>query len=283
MGKKKVDYKEIGLDIGLILARQFFKTEYLHYGYWTEDMEVDATNVYQAQENYANFLLSHIPEDVHSILDVGCGSGKFAEKLLNNGFSVDCVSPSPNLTRHVRRILGDRSEIFECGYEDLKTEKRYDLILFSESFQYIPLASSMPQSLRFLKERGYILICDFFRKKVEGTSPIGGGHDLEEFYDYVATLPITNLNDIDVTKETAPSLDIVDDFLHNTLHPIYDLIFYVLDNNYPKLSTFIKWKYRKRLDKINYKYLQRKTNGESFAHFKSYHLLLYKKETGARQ
>ena len=276
--KKKVDFKEIGLDIGLILAKQFFKTEYLHYGYWTDELKVDSSNVALAQENYANFILSHIPKGIKSILDVGCGAGKFAERLLDDGYEVDCVSPSPNLTKHVRQLLGNRSEIFECGYEDLDPEKRYDLILFSESYQYIPFKLSMPQSMKFLKEKGHILICDFFRKNVEGTNPIGGGHDLKAYYDYVATLPLQSLVDVDITAETAPSLDIVDDFLANTLHPIYDLIFYVLDANYPRFSRFIKWKFKKRLEKANYKYLQRKTNARSFAQFKSYHLLVYQKD-----
>lgn len=276
--KKKIDFKEIGLDIGIILAKYIFKTEYLHYGYWTNDLELNSTNVFQAQENYANFILDHIPEGVQSILDVGCGSGKFAETLLNKGYKVDCVSPSPHLTKYVKQILGDRSEIFECGYEDIYTEKKYDLILFSESFQYIRYKISMPLSIKLLNKNGSILICDFFRKEVEGTSPIGGGHNLREFNEYVGKLPLQRKVDKDITAETAPSLDIVDDFLTNAAIPIYDLIFYIIDNNYPKLAKLIRWKYKKRLEKVKFKYLQRKTNSENFAKFKSYHLMLFQKE-----
>lgn len=275
--KKKVDFKEIGLDIGIILAKQFYKTEYLHYGYWTDGLEVDSSNVHEAQENYAQLILSHIPKGTKTILDVGCGSGKFAQKLLDEGYQVDCVSPSPNLTKHVRRLVGNRSEIFECGYEDIYTEKKYDLILFSESFQYIPYRISMPLSIKLLNKNGSILVCDFFRKKVEGTSPIGGGHDLDEYYEYASKLPLKNVVDLDITKETAPSIDIVDDFLTNAMVPIYNLIFYVLDNNYPRFAKFLRWKFKKKLKKIDYKYLQRKTNAESFSRFKSYHLLVYER------
>ena len=75
----KVELKEIGLDIGLAFSKHFYKTDYLHYGYWPEDLAVEPANVYQAQENYANYLLKNFPNGVKYILDVGCGSGKFAE------------------------------------------------------------------------------------------------------------------------------------------------------------------------------------------------------------
>lgn len=275
--KKKVDFKEIGLDIGIILAKQFFNTDYLHYGLWTDDLPVETSNVYEAQENYAQYILSRIPNTTKTILDVGCGAGKFAEKLLDKGYEVDCVSPSPNLTKHVRELIGNRCEIFECGYEDIKTDKRYDMILFSESFQYIPLEDSLPTSIKLLNSNGHILICDFFRKDVEGTSPIGGGHDRNKFYKSISQYPLNTLEDNDITKETAPSLDIVNDFLTNTMHPIYNLIFYTLDSNHPFISKLIKMKFKKKIEKANYKYFQQKTNGQSFAHFKSYHFLLYQK------
>jgi SAM-dependent methyltransferase len=275
--KRKVDFKEIGLDMGLILAKRLFNTEYLHYGYWTEDLPVHSDNILAAQEAYAEFIVSHIPKGTKTILDVGCGAGKFAEKLLDLGFAVDCVSPSPNLTKHVRRILGDRSKIFECGYEEVETDNRYDLVLFSESFQYIPTVQAISQSLKFLNPGGQILICDFFRKKVEGKSPIGGGHDIEEFYHTVGQSPLQVIEDIDITKETAPSLDIMDDLLTNTIQPIYDLFAYAMKENYPKFTGLVGRMFKKRFEKINFKYFQQRTNGQSFAHFKTYHLMVYKR------
>ena len=36
----KVELKEIGLDIGLAFSKHFYKTDYLHYGFWPEDLNV---------------------------------------------------------------------------------------------------------------------------------------------------------------------------------------------------------------------------------------------------
>ena len=172
----KVELKEIGLDIGLAFARHFYKTDYLHYGLWTDGLTVEPSNVFQAQENYANFLLEHFPERVTSILDVGCGSGKFAEKMLKAGYQVDCVSPCPNLTKHIKKRLDERSQIFECRFEELRTNKKYDLILCSESFQYLLLEKAMEQTSALLNKNGHLLICDFFQRNVPGKSPVCGGH-----------------------------------------------------------------------------------------------------------
>ena len=131
---KKTISREIGLEIGSICGKYFLKLDHLHYGYWTKDLEVDITNVHVAQENYANFLISNIPEGVKKILDVGCGSGQTAEKLIVMGHKVDCVSPSHFLARQTHELLGNSSHVFECSYEDLQTENRYDVILFKGVF-----------------------------------------------------------------------------------------------------------------------------------------------------
>jgi SAM-dependent methyltransferase len=112
MKNRKADSKEIGLEMGLIFGKHFFKTEHMHYGYWTNDLELDLANLPKAQENHSDFLISNIPENAKSILDVGCGVGKLAQKMTSSGYHVDCLSPSRTLAKHARKLLGDRSQIF---------------------------------------------------------------------------------------------------------------------------------------------------------------------------
>ena len=273
----KVELKEVGLDIGLAFARHFYKTDYLHYGYWPEALSVDPANVLEAQENYANLLLKHIPDGVNSILDVGCGSGKFSEKLLDAGYTVDCVSPSPNLTKHVRERLGERVEIFECRYEDLKTKKSYDLILCSESFQYLLLEKALAQTHELLNQKGHLLICDFFKRDVEGKSPVSGGHKIDRFLKYMQAQPFRQITDIDITKETSPSLDIMRDLIQEVIAPTWNILAYYMTSNYPRFSKLFSFAFRKKIAQANRKYLSGGTSGEQFAHFKTYRLFLYQK------
>lgn len=275
--EKKVDLKNIGLNVGYILAKHFYHTDYMHYGYWDNGMEVTTDNLYQAQENYANLLMATIPEGTKTILDVGAGVGAFAKKLVDAGYSIDCVSPSPYLNDQIRSRLGEKVEIFECYYEFIQTDKKYDLILFSESFQYIPVKDALEKSQQLLNDGGHILIADFFAKNVEGKSPISGGHNLLRFYETLKTYPLELLKDQDITKETAVSLDLINDLLSDVVHPIWDSIAYYMKSNHPIISRLFTRFKKKKLEKMHYKYFSRSTNGKQFAFFKSYRLLLLKK------
>ena len=74
-------FQEYGLVGGLLFGKFFMGSESQHYGYWIKDMELCPQNFKKAQDNYSRLLLSAIPEDVKTVLDVGCGSGRTAEKL----------------------------------------------------------------------------------------------------------------------------------------------------------------------------------------------------------
>ena len=274
---KRAVSREIGLEIGSICGRYFLKLNHLHYGYWTDGLEVDIANVHIAQENYADFLISHIPKSAKKILDVGCGTGQIAKKLVVMGCMVDCVSPSHFLAGQARELLGNSSNIFECCYERLQTENRYDVILFSESFQYIDIEQGIRKTLGLLNPEGCMLICDFFRKKTLDKSDISGGHSLELFQNIVSEHPLRLIKDLDITEQTAPNIDVVNDIFKNAVHPTVILTQQFLENRYSFMSKLIKWLYRKKIRKINRKYFNFEKTGEKFKKFKSYRLLLYKK------
>jgi len=59
--KKKVDSREIGLEMGLLLGRFFQKSEDLHYGYWPEDLEVQFSNFSEAQSNHSEYIIANVP------------------------------------------------------------------------------------------------------------------------------------------------------------------------------------------------------------------------------
>ena len=269
--------REIGLEIATICGRYFLKLQHLHYGYWSDDLDVDIANLRIAQENYAQFLISHIPDGIARILDVGCGMGQVASELVRMGYGVDCVSPSSYLSRQVRELLSKTSLIFKCYYEELHTENRYDLILFAESFQYINLEKGIKKTLELLRPGGYMLICDVFRKDVPGQSPLSGGHPLTSLQRIVAESPLELVKDVDITAQTAPSIDIENEVLQEVVKPTVDLIRQLLESKYPVMSKSLRFLYGKKMDKMNEKYFSGLKTSENFKKWKTYRLLLYRR------
>ncbi len=275
----KVDSKEVGLIAGLNLFNFFLGTRDLHYGLWQDDLEVCIQNLPAAQQRYSDFLISHIPAGVKRILDVGCGAGGLASELLARGFEVEGVSPSPLLSEAAQQQAGEGFKIHQGRFEDVRfdQEQKFDLVMFSESFQYITLASVFENAMQRLKPGGYILICDFFKTDAPGRSVIGGGHPLKKFMAALEKSGLEVLADEDITRETAPNLDIVDQMGRELLHPTFKLIGYAFDSNHPWLAKLLRWKYQKKIKKINRKYLSGERNGENFALHKVYRLLLLRK------
>ena len=274
---KKTLSRETGIEIAAICGRHFLKLEHLHYGYWTKDLEVDLANLRIAQENYVDFLISNIPDGVNSILDVGCGTGQIAKRLTDTGYKVDCVSPSLVFAQQTRDLLPEKSKVFECYYEQLQTENRYDLVLFCESFQYIDPEKAMKKTFALLDREGHLLICDVFRVDTKEKSPLSGGHNLTNFYNIVSEYPLSLVKNLDITEETAPNIDIENRVFKEVVGPVTNLVGNLLDSRYPLLSKVLKWKYKRKIEKIRHKYFTGQRTGENFKKFKSYRLLLYKK------
>lgn len=275
---KKGISRELGLEVGSVCGKYFLKLEHLHYGYWTGDIEIDVANLHIAQDEYAKFVISHIPDGVKSILDVGCGTGQIAKKLLDMGYQVDCVSPCPFLKKQASELLGDRSYVFECFYENLQTVNRYDMVLFCESFQYIDMEQALSKTNKFLNSGGYLLVCDIFRKDVLDKTFMGGGHSLTGFYNLIAKSSFRLIEKLDITEQTAPNMDLLNDVMESVVRPVVSAGVRFLESINPIMLKLLRWKYRKKINKAHKKYLEGRKTGENFKKYKSYQLFLYKRD-----
>ena len=267
---------EFGLALGFVVGHHFLGMQDLHYGYWPEGLAPVPQNLARAQANYTDFLMSHIPSGVKSVLDVGCGAGNTARKLLDRGFTVDCVSPNGVLTDVAKQVLASRGDIFETRFQDLQTDRRYDLILFSESLLFIPLEEGFTKALSLLNPGGHVLITDIFRVPAEGKSPIGGGHELPRFRETIARFPLAPTLDLDMTDGIAPTFDLLDAAYREAIQPAYQLIFARLEAKYPWVMKLVKWKFRKKLQRAEEKHFSGRRNGANFKKYKAYRLMLYR-------
>ena len=82
------------------------------------------------------------------------------------------------------------------------------------------------------------------------------------------------LSDTDITPFTAPNMDIVGDMMENLGKPLWELFLYSIDSNYPRASRLARWRYKKKIAKIERKYFSGSRNAKNFAADKSYRLVL---------
>lgn len=273
-------------EAGLLLAQQLFKVDDLHYGWWDEGDQISLANLPAAQDRYNTVLLEAIGRHAASgrVLDIGCGTGKLLSLLLSRGYQAEGVVPSATLHRMVRQRLRsgghDEARVFECKFEDFPASDRlatYDVAIFSESFQYIPMDQAFAMLKRIMRPHGLVLICDFFKQEPtarEGHGSLGGGHQLSNLYPAVQHASFTVLSDTDVTARMSPNLALVDDMLMNRLRPATETIGTYLHSRRPMLTRTLLWLFRRRIDKIQRKYLSGDRNQALFERTKNYRLVL---------
>ncbi|MFN4159374.1 MAG: class I SAM-dependent methyltransferase [Gemmobacter sp.] len=214
---QKIDTQAIGLDTGLALIRWLTGAESLHYGDWT-GLEVCAGNLRAAQDAYTDRLFALLPPWPLRVLDIGGGAGETARRLLARGHQVQIVVPSAYLAARCR-VNAPGAAVHECRFQDFAGPGPFDLCLFSESFQYIPMTESLPKCLQLLAPDGQVLLADCFRTDVylgraqHGPQP-GGGHHLSAFRAVLAGMPWEVTHEEEVTAAVAPSIDLEQEFFN---------------------------------------------------------------------
>lgn len=278
-------------ELGLLLAQQLFDVEDLHYGLWEADLEVVPGNLVKAQQRYTDHLLAVIDECLAArpdarILDVGCGSGHVLAQLAARGYRVDAVNPSTALNRLVRERLQrqglDTTRLFETGFESLPPaafEQSYDLLLFSESFQYVTLPGFFAIAPRLLAAGGHVLLCDFYKTAAHGDGQPGdrsfsGGHVLAQFEEQLAASPFACLLIEDLTPLVSPNIRLIDEWIKRRGHPALCTLDAYFDGRYPRLYSVLKRLFRKRLERLRYKYLSGHRSQAVFEKYKTYRLNL---------
>ena len=286
MGADKINTQAIGLDVGLAFTKWLTGAENLHYGLW-DNLDVSAANLRAAQEAYTERLFALLPNRPCRILDIGGGAGETAKKLLALGHSVDIIVPSPFLATRCRENA-PQARVHQTTFEDFTAAPAsFDICLFSESFQYIPLDQGLPKCLTLLAPDGEIIVADCFRTPAytgdRMLAPVGGGHRIGAFRDLLDSLPLQIISEEDVTHSAAPSVEI-EQGLFNVFGYALTRVDQDLSCHKPRLRwllqrairTLISPRKRARLDqRLNHQ----ARNRDSFTTFNLYLLLRLRRQT----
>jgi SAM-dependent methyltransferase len=211
--------KDFRLDLEALFSQIIDGQGFLHYGYWPDGTadEISLRRLSGAQQAYFDQLAGAIPEGTRTILDVGSGTGSNAARLLQLNYSVDCVCPSPRLNEVARRKLPQGTRIFESKFEELATENRYDLLLFSESFHYLDALKSLPGIAA--RTRKHVLIFDYFSRTDSATARRLSHRQFVRLLSDVVPGAFRTVSDRDVTKFIIPTFKVLDTIKNDHVRP----------------------------------------------------------------
>ena len=290
--KKKKEYSRlVGLDIALKVSSFVTGKEHLHYGLW-EKLDVTLENLGKAQEAYTNLLFKYLPKKEPQkkleILDIGGGAGENAKKLIERGHRVTIIVPSKILAEHAKINTNKKAEILITTFEDyIPKYNSFDLCLFAESFQYIPIKTALKKASMLLKNNGEILIADCFRsdkKQIGIIRQPGGGASLKSMEKELEIQKFKILVRKEITKLVAPSVELEQKF-YNTLGFSINRIVTSLNVNRPITLKFLKIIYKISISKRRRKRLEKRLfentrTADSFIKYN--HYMIYKLRPGSK-
>lgn len=239
--------RRVKVSTALRLYHEILGLEHLHYGLWNGE-PLNLEGLKRAQERFSEVLLTHIPPGVESVLDVGCGVGATAQTLVARGYEVEGLSPDPYhralfLRRTVRPFHLSRFQEFE-------PERRFDLLLMSESAQYIWLDHFFPAVHRAAAPGAHLLIADYFTVE-DDRGPLGrSGHPLDEFVRLAEEAGLALELEEDITDRVVPTLELAEHWFGRYVDPVLSVLADHVNTRHPVLARLGRRLFRKRLERL---------------------------------
>jgi MPBQ/MSBQ methyltransferase len=228
---------------------------YLHYGYWetlpvpAEELTIGRLRI--AQEAYAAKLLDFIPTGTHTVLDVGCGIGGNAAYLLERGFAVEGLAPDPFQQERFLQCTHGQAIFHLTNFENFKATHPYDLILLSESSQYMAAVDIAQGAANILSSGGYLLLADMMRSDPNYKEGMFSNcHVVTELHAALVQAGFSLVKSEDISAQILPTIDLyVDTFRRfgmSTINYIADLIAIAV----PPLYKILRWIFRRWVKKL---------------------------------
>ena len=280
MPQKKFDHKKTYYnDIALKLGHKMFGLDHLHYGYFTNGIKPSLETLNKAQNSYSELVLSYIPKSVKKILDVGCGTGGNAEKLVKRKMDVTCIAPDPYLIEKTKERTQGKIKTYTDLYENIEDfePESFDLILMSESCQYIKPDPGWEQNKKVLKKGGYLLVADFFRiREIDTPYMSKSGQPLQNFLDRAKAANFKLIKKQDITKNVAPTMDIFQGVIDKNIFPLVEAIHEFVLRRFPLLHSLLAKIFKEKIDKVVTRY--KTQDAKTWMKYKAYYIFLFQKQ-----
>jgi 2-polyprenyl-3-methyl-5-hydroxy-6-metoxy-1,4-benzoquinol methylase len=113
-------------------------------------------------DRYDSLLLKLIPAEVKSILEIGCGTGRFTRRLATNGRRVTAVDLSPEMIARARQMISSLSISFFCGdfLEDDFGSQKFDCVISAATLHHMSAYTAVRRMKKLVAPGGMLIIHD---------------------------------------------------------------------------------------------------------------------------
>lgn len=178
-----------------LLTLEEGEVRYLHYGIFDRESEP----LIEAQERSTSMLLDRLPAAPARILDAGSGIGTTLSRLTRLGYEVTGITPDAQQVAFIRARYGESVRILEERFETLADERRFDVVLFQESSQYIDSDALFAKAAQLTRR---VLVLDEF-----AMSSVGHLRPWSSFTEAAARHGFIAEEQLDLTARAAPTID----------------------------------------------------------------------------
>ena len=234
-------------DRALLFYNEVLGLKHLHYGLWDEDDDLTLKNLEKAQERYQDLIISHIPQEAKTVLDVGCGMGTLLAKLQRQGYVAEGLSPDEHQQQKIVSAMNIPFHFYR--FEDFLPPHTYDTIIMSESAQYIPIEKIFEKTAESLSPQGELIVCDYFlRNEAQGIFK-KSGHNYEQFLHYAHKKNFSLIQKQDITSKVLKTLTLGENLINKTVKT-FEIGTFKVRKKHPFLTRILHSFFRKKIKKF---------------------------------
>lgn len=238
-------------DRALRFYNEVLGLEHLHYGLWDEGEALTLENMKVAQQRFEDLVVGTISADKPvgetRILDVGCGTGSLSRRLIAEGYQVEGLSPDRTQMENFTSTLG--VPFHHARFENFEPSESYDVLIFSESCQYVKPEGLIKKAARCLRPGGQIVICDYFTLESATGRLAKSGHELSGFKATMEVAGYVLESETDITDRATPTLELAEDFVRRGLIAI-DILTEKTRERHPIFTKLVMRLSRKKREKL---------------------------------